>query len=554
MGVLTPDLPDFDLAEWRAQPWQKRLAMACQDWGVKGFGSPLVVYAFYLVKMAVYVGAWIGFVVTTAGVGSVGDIGQWWALPIAFQKAILWTLTFELLGLGCGSGPLTGRFNPPVAGFLHFLRPGTIRLAPWPNLPGTAGTTRTRFDVALYGAEIVLLSRALLADSMTVGVILPILLVMAVMGLRDKTLFLAARGEHYVVTTIVFLFPSDVIAGSQAVQFGLWFWAATSKLTHHLPAVIAVMTSNHSILRFRWLRTRMYVDYPTDMRPSTTAANIAHFATAVEYGFPIMLLLGNGGWVTTIGLTVMVCFHLMILTSIPMGVPLEWNVMFMYSGFVLFGEYADIKPWDMESPWLALILLVALVVIPIVGNRVPSRVSFLPSMRYYAGNWAFSVWCLRPEALRKIETTITTVAVDMESQIQEMYGADVAEALMARGMAFRHMHLQGRVLHDLIPRAVDDVEAYKLRDGETLAGLALGWNFGDGHLHHEQLMAALQQRCHFGQGDVVGIFIESQPLFSGEMAWRIVDAATGRIDQGVTRIEDLRERQPWPPVAAAERP
>ena len=36
-----------------------------------------------------------------------------------------------------------------------------------------------------------------------------------------------------------------------------------------------------------------------------------------------------------------------------MGVPLEWNVLFIYSGLVLFGAYGDVDLWSIESPWLA---------------------------------------------------------------------------------------------------------------------------------------------------------------------------------------------------------
>src|SRR5947209_14793823 len=68
----------------------------------------------------------------TPGLGGLGRIGDWWTQPIVYQKFIVFNLLFEVLGLGCGSGPLTGRFMPPVGGFLYWLRPNTIRL---PALP-----------------------------------------------------------------------------------------------------------------------------------------------------------------------------------------------------------------------------------------------------------------------------------------------------------------------------------------------------------------------------------------------------------------------------------
>jgi hypothetical protein len=36
------------------------------------------------------------------------------------------------------------------------------------------------------------------------------------------------------------------------------------------------------------------------------------------------------------------------------------------------------------------------------------------------------------------------------------------------------------------------------------------------------------------------------------MAWKIVDAASGVLEEGETRIADMREMQPWPTGALAE--
>ena len=41
-----------------------------------------------------------------------------------FQKVVVWLLLWEVLGLGCGSMPLTFRFLPPIGGILYWLRPG----------------------------------------------------------------------------------------------------------------------------------------------------------------------------------------------------------------------------------------------------------------------------------------------------------------------------------------------------------------------------------------------------------------------------------------------
>src|SRR6187402_1050386 len=133
----------------------------CVSWATQGFGAPLIAYLFYVAKIAVYVSIWVLFVMRSPEVAGLSDIGDWWSLPIAFEKAILWTMLFEVLGLGCGSGPLTGRYVPPVAAPTHFLRPGTIRLPAFPHrIPLTAGHRRTVVDALLYLAVVVLCVRA----------------------------------------------------------------------------------------------------------------------------------------------------------------------------------------------------------------------------------------------------------------------------------------------------------------------------------------------------------------------------------------------------------
>ena len=46
----------------------------------------------------------------------------------------------------------------------------------------------------------------------------------------------------------------------------------------------------------------------------------------------------------------------------------------------------------------------------------------------------------------------------------------------------------------LTRRVIGDGEGWAIRDGEVVAGYAIGWNFGEGHLHNWQLLAAIQER------------------------------------------------------------
>ena len=65
--------------------------------------------------------------------------------------------------------------------------------------------------------------------------------------------------------------------------------------------------------------------------------------------------------------------------------------------------------------------------------------------------------------------------------------------------------LHGRGLFTLAHRAMAgrDEDEYNLCEGEILCAMVLGWNFGDGHMHNECLIEALQERCGFEPGDVL---------------------------------------------------
>ena len=194
-------------------------------------------------------------------------------------------------------------------------------------------------------------------------------------------------------------------------------------------------------------------------------------------------------------------------------------------------------------------LLAALAVVPIVGNMFPQQISFLPALRYYAGNWASSVWCFRAGVEDKIEADVVKSSALTAKQIARLYDPATAEIISDKARAFRSMHVHGRALNGLVPRALggEANEAdYTLREGETVAGPLIGWNFGEGHLHNEQLVEAVQRRCGFDEGDLRVIILEGQPIQTQKQWYRIVDAKTGLIEEGYVAVEDMLARQPWP--------
>lgn len=546
---VKPVLPEYDPLTWVTLPLAERGRMVCQAWALQGYGSPLGIIVLYGLKIGLYMLGWMMVCAVSPTLGGPSTVASWWLEPLAFQKAILWSMLFELLGLGCGSGPLTGRYLPPLGGPLYWLRPGTTRLPLFPGMPVLGGLTRSWLDVAVYALLLLMLVRALLAPSLAADHFLPIVLILPLAGLLDKTLFLAARGEHYWVTSLVFWVAPDWLPGAMMVQLCLWLFAGVSKLNHHFPTVVCVMVSNSPLTRFEWIRRRMYRSYPEDLRPSTLATVMAHMGTVLEMSVAVSFALVPLGVPVWVGVCLMLMLHSFILSNVPMGVPLEWNVMVVYAGFALFYAHPEVVWWQMTPLWLAPVLFATSFLVPLLGNLFPERISFLLSMRYYAGNWPCSVWLFRGEAYRKLDRLVKS-SPWVHDQLEPLYDRSTAVALVGKVMGFRLMHLHGRALPLLVPRAVDDVRRYEWVDGEIVAGLALGWNFGDGHLHDEQLLSSLQAQCGFEPGELRCIFMESQPIQRQTLRYRIRDAVTGLIDAGELSIAELRTRQPWEASAA----
>jgi hypothetical protein len=557
---MTPVPPPFDVEEWQRRPHLARIKPLAQDWAVNGFGTPWAVFLLYVVKLIVYTGGGLLLIsATTPGLGGLGDLSSWWTQPIVFQKAVVWTMLWEVLGLGAGSLPLTLRFSPMIGGVLYWLRPGTTRLPPWPErVPLTRGTRRTLFDVGLYAALLAAATSLLLSggiddsgaaagrlDPVTVAITLALL---AALGLRDKVPFLAARAEIYGNLMIIFLFPlGSMIVAAQLVFFCIWWGAAASKLNRHFPFVVTVMISNTPWNRWRWAKAKLYRDHPEDLRPSRIGHLSAHMGTVIEFTLPLILLLSNGGVLGTIAVAGMIVFHLHILSTFPLAVPLEWNIFMVFGLLFLFGHYGSVPFSTLDDPLLIAILALTCVGLPLLGNFRPDLVSFLPSMRYYAGNWATSQWLFRKDsgAEEKLDRSIVKAAPIPVEQLVKFYDRETAELLLHKGLAFRSMHSHGRAINGLLPRAVDDVEAYRVREGELVAGVVLGYNFGDGHFHNEGLIAAVQERCTFEPGELRVIVLESQPAHVQRQHYRIVDAATGLVEEGWVNVADMVDRQPW---------
>jgi len=545
--VSAPTLADFAPDAWAQKDFTERVRLGANLYVLQGLNYPLAAYAFHAAKLVLLVAGWFLFCSFTPGLGSLSDFTSWVFADVAFQKAFLWASLFEVMGFGCMSGPLGLKIWPPFTAFLHFLRPGTIRQPTLPNVPFLEGNRRTFFDVALYAALVLSLLRALVQPQISAGHLVPIVVLLPLCGLRDKTIFLSARVEHHFAMIVCFLFAGSWIAACKWVQLAIWFWAGVSKLTVAFGYVVPIMTANNPLLKSASLRQRLFVKYPDDLSPSPLAKAMAHAGTFLEFAAPLTLLfVTQQGPLLWLGMVWVVLLHGFILSNLPIAAVFEWNVLSLYAAFFLFWAHPEVSLFAVGSWPLAIYLLIALLVLPLLGNLAPSKVSFLVAMRYYAGNWAWNAWLFRDHSYRKLDRVPRASSLLMEQQ-RQFLPADQAVQVDSGFLAFRTLHLQGRMLGLLLPRATDGnpFQEYTYADGENVAGSLVGWNFGEGHLADERLLAAVQERCGFEDGELRVICVEAQPILGSTLHWRISDAKRGLLAQGYVPLSELAKRKPW---------
>ena len=399
---------EFEPEKWAKRGFRERARLSCEAFVLAGIGLPWVGYVFHAVKLILLIAGWMFFVGFTPGLGDPRDFAAWCFTGIAFQKAFLWASLFEVTGFGCMSGPLGGRMWPPHTAFLHFLRPGTIKLAPFPSLPLFGGERRTVLDVFFYAALLAAMVYALVQPELAAIDFLPIVVLLPLCGLGDKTILLAARVEHHFAMIVCFLLAGDWIAGAKWVQLAIWFWAGVSKLTVAFAYVVPIMTANNPMLKSAWLRKRLFVSYPDDLHPSRLAKVMAHAGTFLEFAAPLTLVFVTGpGPLQVIGMVWVLALHGFILSNVPIAAVFEWNLLSVYAAFFLFVGYPEVSLFAVGSSPLAVYLVIALLVLPLLGNLVPSAVSFLVSMRYYAGNWAWNAWLFHNQSYEKLKILIS---------------------------------------------------------------------------------------------------------------------------------------------------
>ncbi|MEH3067004.1 MAG: DUF3556 domain-containing protein [Aeromicrobium erythreum] len=569
MGFKEGDFPPVDPAEFMQRPLLERVRYLAVFWGEYGFGTPKIVHWTYIAKLVVlYIGLGIAVITLTSGM-LPWQVGEWWDQPIFYQKLILWTVLLESLGVAGSWGPISGHFKPMMGGILYWARVGTIRNPPWPTkVPFTSGMVRRPIDVALYLGYLAVVTVGIVlpgtnqstiapfvgqdnAGLVEPALFVPMIAVVVLLGLRDKVSFLATRPEQYVwamlfATTLGFV---DLIIALKMLLVSVWIGAGWSKVGHHFTKVVPAMICNTPWLTSKKVKKMMFKDYPRDMQPSMYAKVLAHGGgTLVEIGIPLLLLFTTSPTIALLGAIGMVCLHLFILSTFPLAAPLEWNLLFAFGAVALFVGFPNSEGfaiYDISEPWIAVLIGAGLMFFPVLGNLRPDLVSFLPSMRQYAGNWASAMWATAPGVEDIFDEKLNKSAKMQINQLAETYGKDAANVVMNQTLAWRSLHSHGGAFFTLLQKHLGaNLDTYDVREAEFSWNAIGAFNFGDAHFHNAATIEEIQRICQLKPGQFIAVWVESQPAHRNYQEYQVIDAALGVIERGTYRTIDSANAQP----------
>ncbi len=95
MGFLKQNTPVIDFEEWSKGTRAERIVPMARHWAEVGFGTPVALHLFYVVKILAYIlVAWVLVLSTTDGLGGFTDVTSWYAEPILYQKVVFYTMLF----------------------------------------------------------------------------------------------------------------------------------------------------------------------------------------------------------------------------------------------------------------------------------------------------------------------------------------------------------------------------------------------------------------------------------------------------------------------------
>lgn len=515
---------------------------AVEDYVGHGSRRPARGRWWQLARLAGFVVGGVVVVSFTDGLGAPWTVASWWAEPVVVEKAVVWTLLWQLLGLGRGMAPFAVGALPGVAGLSYWLTPGTMRLAPWPGrVPFTAGTRRSVVDVFLYAA-VLALAAGLLGFTGTADGVLPasgvvaLLVALGLLGLRDRAPFHAARPELVVPMLVAFLLPAgDIVLALKLVLASLGWLMLAVAANRHLPFAVATTLADAPWLRSERRRRALWSRDDHDTVPGDFPRWTAGALVVLGLALPGLLLFARGGALTVVAVSLAAAVLAGVAATLPRRGQLELTGFALYAVLAIFGHHAAVGFADLSAPGPLAGLAVALVAAIVLAATAPRATAVFAPWRHAAASGPVSIWLLRRDAVARFDVP--------------QYEDDT-ETRHRRDLAVLALHPNGRALDGLVRRAVPDLADYVPRSTEFMAGAALGWTVETGPAQVRHLLAAIQERCSFDSGELRVVTLAAHSTLRTDYRYQVLDADAGLVEDGYVDIDDMIDRVPWRDPAA----
>lgn len=475
------------------------------------------------------------------------------------QKLMIYWYAWESLGLGVLHGPLHAKMSPPFTDWWYRLTPGTLKYnAPFmPCLP----STRNYLDVFVEGVltyvfVVGCLCSPIPSESAFMVPLTACAIYEFIFDYGQHMHTYGTQNLHHFVAMCFSVQQGQVVA----IQlFSTWFylcsgWCKMGPWFKHLN-VANLMTAKYMVGQpwSAWYRRVMFKDHANaDYHLTCVAAVFSYICAFMECAGPL-LCLSNDKTVVWVGIALLVCMHLYILSTLIVDV-FTWNFADMLWYVALFGYYRTGFAWDQLStmhPFLQVWLFVH-IIYSIYGNLAPDHVPFVVAHRHAAGNFSQGVLMIKKSAASKLANL--KAHAGLPSQQLGWMGEWLA--FHAVWAYFFVWNLPSKALMPLVvdvmgPGAPSDgmfhsSGEYILLHSVLLFDALVAHVRFDG-LSSVKLAQELGKICGFEEGECVLAWVGAFPSFPTALfvepraSWKIVDSKTGVRKEGAVTVATLED-------------
>uniref|UniRef100_A0A7S1W915 Uncharacterized protein n=1 Tax=Alexandrium catenella TaxID=2925 RepID=A0A7S1W915_ALECA len=580
----------------RPTKWEQALDMLAPEIMLKGLGRPWQLYAAHGAIFAANYGGFLAFIrrdllkllfgrccgQSTKGAGTpeAEEEERQARRSLAstlFVKFLVWQHLAE--AIGCRQGPIGGHFGAPN-NWRYRLSLGTLK---YPLLP-FMGKKRNLVDLLVHILFFVAGGAFLKSREYGTRSIRLLCACDAWICCSDLSQFFASTGHAYFSMLFSACFPENQgrLAGMQTALIIQWFFSGIGKLGPWFTYVNGpFMLQSRLLAGQTWLHN-LLVKSPTDLRPTTLGAIVAHTAAAVEYVGPLALMFprspprqappppaapAEGSEAAApseeavvaagrdrvakasiwFGLSGLVAMHTYILA---MPAPFDvysWNMCFGLSAAYLF--YFARFGFDHEGAGTMhrglAAYLAGEVALCWYGQFFPDKVGYYLSHRYWAGNWVQTLFFVRKDAGHKLGRVKSFSA-----------SPQIWRSLEPLGMASGLCNMAYLWLANLNMKASVGLifQGVKLAGGPTAEysdyfpiGLTQ-WCCGEFRdaLYALPLLPAMQEQLGFESGECFMVRLGAFGMFQDTATWGIYDLKDGLIKGGLLSVSALNRMNSFP--------